>query len=1138
MTSESSPSPPPTTPSASTFPAPPPPTIDTAPPSISVSTPRTLDNAATVDTPTIPATMPARDPSNPGTSPELHLSHFELDHRGRSSSSAFSRLDMGPSAGTNAGRRVSTPDGLVSKIFRRLSMDHDEPRPAQPVVIAPNIDEGDEAEEPDDVFGSSHTSRAIRESTNRLAGMSFTAPSPLSSGFPRRLSSVSGDAALDLSQPHGSVSPPAGPSGLTVLMDRGRASGSSESTSQGMPDILVEELKDEDANQTPKNKSSKKARTRSQSPPIRPSLQNLEEIDEAMADSELRRFLAGEEPYTERSPLLGKKNKGNWAQRAANDLREARTSLSKYSNKELVTMAVREPVKALPAVVLGLLLNVLDGVSYGMILFPVSAKYYPDYGSLGVSMFFVSCITAQLTYSLGGSIFKGGNGSMMIEAVPFYHIICAFIISELGPNAPAVVATTMVSFALSSILTGLVFFALGYLRLGSLIGYFPRHILVGCIGGVGVFLFITGLQVSLGVSGSDFRYDLATLKLFFANLLSVALWGLPLALAILLRVITHFFHHQLIFPAYFLILPAIFYVIVAIGGWDWQYLRDLNWVFDVGQNVQPWYSFYAGFKFNLVSWRVVWLAMPTQLALMFFGILHVPLNVPALGVSLAEDNVSLNRELVAHGVSNMLSGMAGSVPNYLCYVNTVLFYRVGGDSHLAGLMLAAATAFVMYLGPVVIGYLPVTVVAALIYVLGIDLMVESLWDTRHRVNRLEYITIFAIAICMTAFDFVIGLFIGIILACVFFVVQSSRRRPIRTVLSGSTAKSTVRRPRAQRAFLQRVGSQTCVMKLQGFLFFGTIGVVEDEIRNLLDMAEWEQNPIRFLVIDFALVSGLDFSSAEAFVRIQRLLAAKDVLLILCGAARHSAVGTALRAVDLWADQEGTRVEVFGTLNDALEWTENTYLTAFYENQVKAKGDTPARTIDLPKVQRMPFTLAESFSNSPRRTHLARAGDATLHVTRDIQEPPPAAQPLGILVQTMGCYTDAPETFFSQFAPYFKRVPAPAGTTLWKQGEAADGLYIIERGSLRATYEYNADDRVLETMVAGTVAGDLSTLSDTTRNATVVAERDAVLWKLAPDSLAKMEKDIPEAAAMFVKVVLKAAVEEVDVVTSHLIAVLS
>ena len=39
---------------------------------------------------------------------------------------------------------------------------------------------------------------------------------------------------------------------------------------------------------------------------------------------------------------------------------------------------------------------------------------------------------------------------------------------------------------------GITFFLLGAFKLGGLVGFFPRHILVGCIGGVGVFLIITG----------------------------------------------------------------------------------------------------------------------------------------------------------------------------------------------------------------------------------------------------------------------------------------------------------------------------------------------------------------------------------------------------------------------------------------------------------------------------------------------------------------------------------------------------------------------------------------------------------------------------------------------------------------------
>jgi sulfate permease, SulP family len=152
--------------------------------------------------------------------------------------------------------------------------------------------------------------------------------------------------------------------------------------------------------------------------------------------------------------------------------------------------------RALPAVMLGALLNVLDGVSYGMIIFPASGVFAAAaLGPAGVSMFFVSTLVSQLVYCAGGSGFAGANGSMMIEVVPFFHVLAARIEREIvggGGAAEEVIATTLVAFALSSVMTGLAFFALGAARLGTLIGFFPRHILVGCIGGVGVFLVITG----------------------------------------------------------------------------------------------------------------------------------------------------------------------------------------------------------------------------------------------------------------------------------------------------------------------------------------------------------------------------------------------------------------------------------------------------------------------------------------------------------------------------------------------------------------------------------------------------------------------------------------------------------------------
>jgi len=113
-----------------------------------------------------------------------------------------------------------------------------------------------------------------------------------------------------------------------------------------------------------------------------------------------------------------------------------------------------------------------------------------------------------------------------------------------------------------------------------------------------------------------------------------------------------------------------------------------------------------------------------------------------------------------------------------------------------------------------------------------------------------------------------------------------------------------------------------------YLFFGTITYVEEAIRRLLETAQWRHNPIRFLVLDFTLVPGVDLSAAEAFVRVQRLLASKGVTLVLCGFAMDSPIGLALQSVELF---EGQNVEVFSDINQAIEWTENVFLNAWFDS---------------------------------------------------------------------------------------------------------------------------------------------------------------------------------------------------------------
>lgn len=136
---------------------------------------------------------------------------------------------------------------------------------------------------------------------------------------------------------------------------------------------------------------------------------------------------------------------------------------------------------------------------------------------------------------------------------------------------------------------------------------------------------MTGLSVCAGLGEEDAALSWSLLKFYFTDTKVLTLWVPAFALAALLRVITHKYHHQLIFPACayrfhhpsfplppsswdsdvidadaywvtdFVALPIVFYVIALTGGFSIDQLRKSGWVFNAGESHDPWYKFYTQF---------------------------------------------------------------------------------------------------------------------------------------------------------------------------------------------------------------------------------------------------------------------------------------------------------------------------------------------------------------------------------------------------------------------------------------------------------------------------------------------------------------------------------------------------------------
>ncbi|KAI8911753.1 sulfate transporter family-domain-containing protein [Gorgonomyces haynaldii] len=752
-------------------------------------------------------------------------------------------------------------------------------------------------------------------------------------------------------------------------------------------------------------------------------------------------------------------------------------------------------IKGTPGALLALLLNLLDAMSYGIIIFPASDPHMPSTASqAGISMFLASSLISQIVFSFGGSGFSGAVGSMMIEVIPFLHLMVEQIEHTMqGASDAAIMSTVMTAYAMSTVLTGITFLLLGIFKLGTIIQFFPRHVLVGCIGGIGLFLIFTAIEVTAGIE------PVINLH-FFESLIApraLVLWGSSLLAALVLKLIQSINHNPLVVPAFYCILPIGFYAIVLSLGIPFEDLRSMGWMFKLPDAADaPFYTPWTYIDLGQINWYAVLVTLPTQLALTFFGILHVPINVPALSVSTKQD-VDLSWEIIGHGIGNLASGVLFLPQNYMVYSNSLLFLRSGGGSFASEVVLCITSVFLWIEGAFVAGFVPVIVVGALIFHLGVDLLKESVYDSwKAGIHPLEYLTILVIVFVMGFIGFTEGIIVGLLLTSLFFVAIYANKSVIKESFKGSDLRSTVHRLYRQQMFLDKVGSQIHIIKLQGFMFFGTINQLSASVdETLLKFPE-----TRFLVFDFSLVNGIDYSGFESFSRIKRILFMKRIHVIFCGlgTVMEDFKRSGLLQVE---EQYEDEIKMFEDLNNALEWCENKLLSIYYQrSQPQIVHTQPKQVIGTP---------------TPRERQIHAAASLIHHEHPHVEPSKELTGPVALLIPAFGDFSGMDYDMLALFGPQFECLTVEEGDVIYKMEDEADALYIVEQGQLGLKLSPERGSKIVETLLPGTMVGSLEMFGNRPRACYLVSLTESVVWRLSKETFENIGKTHPELTLSFV-----------------------
>ncbi len=385
---------------------------------------------------------------------------------------------------------------------------------------------------------------------------------------------------------------------------------------------------------------------------------------------------------------------------------------------------------------------------------------------------------------LGGVVVGWLSGSHTSVSGPAAGLtaIVAMQINELG---------SFEAFLLAVVIAGVVQIGMGLAQAGGLAKFVPSSVINGLLAAIGVILILKQIPHLLGhdtdpegemsFAQPDQETTISELLTLFNGEIHVGaiLLGF-LSVAILLTWNRVKWLKKQPIPAQL--------VVVVVGVLGNRFLTSLGgpWVIEESHLVQvPVVDSPNGLlgllqfpDFSFWDNPAVYLA---ALTIAIVASLETLLNLEAVDRLDPQQRTSPpNRELLAQGVGNMLSGLVGGLPMTSVIVRSSVNIGVGAKTRFSaiwhGFFLLGSIAFL----PVYLNMIPLCSLAAILIVTGMKLASPTLFREMWQGGRYQFIPFLITLLAIVFTDLLIGILVGLAISTAF-ILNSNLRSPVRTI---------------------------------------------------------------------------------------------------------------------------------------------------------------------------------------------------------------------------------------------------------------------------------------------------------------------------------------------------------------------
>ena len=410
-----------------------------------------------------------------------------------------------------------------------------------------------------------------------------------------------------------------------------------------------------------------------------------------------------------------------------------------------------------------------------------------------IVVFFVALpLCLGIALASGASLFSG-----IIAGIVGGIVVGSISNSALGVSGPAAGLAVIVFnsiqslgafdiFLVAVIIAGGLQILMGLLRGGTIASYFPSAVIKGMLAGIGIIIFLKQIPHALGYDDN------------FGSVISFNQWNGENIFSELLKVLDY--------VSFGPVIVSVVSLLILIT-WD-KVLADKHKIFKLVQG--PVVAVTFGIVYQIITSQYFpsisidakhLVSVPVTNSLAEFSSLF---NFPSFSHILSKEvwiigftiaivasletllcveatdkldplkrTTNTNRELIAQGAGNMISGFIGGLPITQVIVRSSANIQSGGKTKLSAIIHGIFLLIIVVSIPFVLNIIPLAVLASILLVVGYKLAKPSLFKQMYHIGWNQFLPFIVTIIGIVFTDLLIGIGMGVFVGLFIPLVKSA-----------------------------------------------------------------------------------------------------------------------------------------------------------------------------------------------------------------------------------------------------------------------------------------------------------------------------------------------------------------------------